>query len=144
MSLGRVSSVRRDDHGKIVAIQIDGGINPGNSGGPVVDANGVLVGIAVAKIGGTQIGLAIPATDLAEMLLGRVASLTTTPTGARDNRVEFAVSADLVDPKNVIRSVHFEAIRRDRLSTQPVTQPGWNLAAACGENAVFPPQSQFR
>ena len=70
VSLGRVSSVRRDDHSRIVAIQIDGGINPGNSGGPVVDANGALVGIAVAKIGGTQIGLAIPATDLAEMLLG--------------------------------------------------------------------------
>ncbi len=47
---GSVSSIRRDQDGRISAVLIDGALNPGNSGGPVVDAQGRLVGIAVAAI----------------------------------------------------------------------------------------------
>ncbi|MHB0960349.1 MAG: trypsin-like peptidase domain-containing protein [Pirellulaceae bacterium] len=119
VSLQRVSSIRRDGQGRAVAIQIDGGIHPGNSGGPLVDANGVLVGIAVAKIRNDPLAFAIPAAELAEMLLGRVASITTAQTGVHDNRVELSVNTDLIDPKNRIRSVHFEVIQSQRLPTRP-------------------------
>ena len=64
ISKGTVSSIRRDDYDNVKFVQIDGGINPGNSGGPLVDSSGALVGIAVAKIAGTQIGMAIPPKQL--------------------------------------------------------------------------------
>src|SRR5262245_61972531 len=46
---GTISSLRPDDVGDTTLVQIDGDINPGNSGGPVVDRQGRLVGISVAK-----------------------------------------------------------------------------------------------
>ena len=74
ISRASISSMRRDDHDRIAVIQIDGDVNPGNSGGPIVNAQGRLIGIAVAKVVGTQIGMAIPADELSEMLRGRVAT----------------------------------------------------------------------
>jgi S1-C subfamily serine protease len=65
---GSVSSIRKDDRGEVSVVQINGDLNPGNSGGPVVDARGRLVGIAVATVKGTQIGLAIPAAKLGNLL----------------------------------------------------------------------------
>jgi predicted Zn finger-like uncharacterized protein len=68
---GSVSSLRRDERGELNAVQINGDLNPGNSGGPVVDAQGRLIGVSVAAIKGTQIGLAIPAADLTQLVAGR-------------------------------------------------------------------------
>jgi S1-C subfamily serine protease len=65
---GSVSSIRLNERGNVARIQIDGDLNPGNSGGPVVDAQGRLVGIAVAKVKNTNIGLAIPPDELITML----------------------------------------------------------------------------
>ena len=65
---GSVSSLRMNARGEVRRIQIDGDLNPGNSGGPVVDAKGRLVGVAVAKVTGTRIGLAIPPSELTKML----------------------------------------------------------------------------
>ncbi|MFO0824449.1 MAG: trypsin-like peptidase domain-containing protein [Gemmataceae bacterium] len=45
---GTVSSIRKNDSGTIGQVQLDGSMNPGNSGGPVLDAEGRLVGVAVA------------------------------------------------------------------------------------------------
>jgi len=57
-----------DDNGNFEiinnAIQTDAEINPGNSGGPLVDLNGQIVGINVARaLGGKAIGFAIPIND---------------------------------------------------------------------------------
>jgi S1-C subfamily serine protease len=65
---GSVSSIRKDNNGQLSMVQINGDLNPGNSGGPVVDARGRLVGIAVKTVVGTQIGLAIPAAKLPNLL----------------------------------------------------------------------------
>lgn len=56
---GRVTSLRRDDHGNVVALQTDASINPGNSGGPMINAEGELVGVVYAKFSDTGIGFAI-------------------------------------------------------------------------------------
>jgi S1-C subfamily serine protease len=69
---GSVSSLRENEFGQIKAVQIDGALNPGNSGGPVVDADGRLVGISVATIKGTGIGLAIAPEELKRLFEGRV------------------------------------------------------------------------
>ncbi|WP_160167094.1 S1C family serine protease [Rhodopirellula baltica] len=73
---GSVSSIRRDDDGKIMLIQVDAGINSGNSGGPLVDERGRLVGVAVAKVAGTNIGFAIPKRILDGSILGRANGLS--------------------------------------------------------------------
>ncbi len=65
---GSVSSIRTDNQGQVSIVQINADVNPGNSGGPVVDARGRLVGIAVATVRGTQIGLMIPAAKLPTLL----------------------------------------------------------------------------
>ncbi|TWU03880.1 trypsin-like peptidase domain-containing protein [Neorhodopirellula pilleata] len=63
-----VSSIRRGLEGIPEYLQTSGGIDPGNSGGPVIDADGHLVGISVAKVTHSQIGLAVPAWKLVELM----------------------------------------------------------------------------
>lgn len=75
---GDVSALRRSRRGELALVQITGEIHPGNSGGPVVDAQGRLVGIAVAKIRNTNIGFAIPAGQLSVVLSGRLLSASVT------------------------------------------------------------------
>jgi len=65
---GSVSSIRMDKQGHVGLVQINGDLNPGNSGGPVVDSQGRVIGIAVATVKGTQIGLAIPVAKLTDLL----------------------------------------------------------------------------
>jgi hypothetical protein len=66
-----VSSVRTDNAGNPVFVQLDGALNPGNSGGPVVTSDGKLIGVAVMTIRGAGIGLAVPYTELHSLLEGR-------------------------------------------------------------------------
>ncbi len=61
---GAVTSIRFDKQNQLDTVQIDADLNPGNSGGPIVDKNGNLVGVAVAKIKNSRIGLAIPVQKL--------------------------------------------------------------------------------
>jgi S1-C subfamily serine protease len=63
-----VTSIRRDRANKPALVQLQGELHPGNSGGPVVDAQGRLIGVAVAKLEGTQIGFAIAPTVLEDLL----------------------------------------------------------------------------
>jgi hypothetical protein len=73
---GTISSLRRDERGELALVQLNGDLNPGNSGGPVVDSQGRLIGVSVATIRGTQIGLAIPAVEVTQMINGRVSTAT--------------------------------------------------------------------
>ncbi len=102
-----VSSIRTSKSGDIKVVQIDGDVNPGNSGGPVVDSNGQLVGVVVAKIRNTQIGMAIPTQELHLMLAGRVAPPKLSAGKADKSTLEISVEVGLVDPLEQIKSVAF-------------------------------------
>ena len=70
LSKGVVSSPRQKYAGATF-IQTDAAINPGNSGGPLVDAEGRLVGINVAKVAQLEVdavGFAVPASDVVAFL----------------------------------------------------------------------------
>jgi S1-C subfamily serine protease len=72
MVKGSISGLRRDDNGDLVDVHINGELNPGNSGGPAVDAEGRLVGVAVAAVPGKQIGFIVPTASLHKMFKGSV------------------------------------------------------------------------
>lgn len=107
ITVGRasISSLREDEFGRIKMIQIDGDLNPGNSGGPVVDEKGRLVGVAVAKIRETRIGMAIPPEHLAGMLEGRVGSLGARVKNIADGKAQVEFTAALIDPLSKIKAV---------------------------------------
>jgi len=55
-----ISRMIKGPDGTVAQIQVNGGMNPGNSGGPVVDTRGVVVGVAVSILRGTQLNFAVP------------------------------------------------------------------------------------
>jgi S1-C subfamily serine protease len=72
---GSVAAIRKDERGRRVLVEIDGGLHAGNSGGPVVDAEGRLVGVAAVNLRGSGINAAIPQDDLRDMLKGRIGTV---------------------------------------------------------------------
>jgi S1-C subfamily serine protease len=72
---GTVTAIRKDERGRRVLVQIDGGIHPGNSGGPVVDSAGRLIGVATANLRQSGVNAAIPQDDLRDMLAGRIGTV---------------------------------------------------------------------
>jgi S1-C subfamily serine protease len=121
---GTVSSLREDDTGDTAVIQIDGDVNPGNSGGPVVDARGRLVGVTVAKLRGTNIGLAIPPAELDRMLSGRVGNLEFQIGRQTGNTVEIDVRGTLIDPLDRVTKASMLVVRADALREKPTVGPG--------------------
>ncbi len=119
---GSVSSIREDENGGLSVIQIDGDVNPGNSGGPVVDTRGRLVGVCVAKIRGTNIGLAIPPIELARMLDGRTGDVAVRVKKNDGSSAIVEVRAALIDPFSKISKVVMLHTRSDNLRTKP--KPG--------------------
>jgi S1-C subfamily serine protease len=99
---GKVSALRKggdDDHLSIV--QMDITLNPGNSGGPVVDTDGRLVGVAVAKLNSAvaeRVGFAVAIPELLALLAGRIQEPTFSP-GKKDGAdAEFTVTVPVSDP----------------------------------------------
>ena len=102
---GHISKILPNEYGEPARIQIDGHINRGNSGGPVVDSQGRVVGIATESVKKAGIGLAIPVTEIREMLAGRVLNTRMMPleTGAEFSDV--FVCAEVGAPLGSFREV---------------------------------------
>ncbi len=116
---GTISSLREDDAGDPAFIQIDGDVNPGNSGGPIVDSRGRLVGVTVAKLLGTNIGMAIPPVELSRVLMGRVGNLEFRVRRVVRNTVEMDVQGSLIDPLDRVKSASLRVVRSDNLKHKP-------------------------
>jgi S1-C subfamily serine protease len=110
VSKSSVSSLRRDEKGgRLARVQVNGGMHPGNSGGPVVDANGNVVGVAVAGIPGTQINFAIPGDSVAAILTGYVpGTIELGQPVKRGERTYFPVTVPVMDPLGRVREVSLE------------------------------------
>ncbi len=111
---GTISSIRLKADGAPEKIQIDGALNPGNSGGPIVDGQGRLVGVAVATVKGSGIGLAIPPQELQRTLAGRVSRYHLHATREKESCV-VQVEMGLIDPLSRVRDVTFHYIAADAL-----------------------------
>lgn len=105
VSTGAVSSIRIGEDGGVERVQINADINPGNSGGPVVTAGGEVVGIATEKIEGTEIGLAVPTSQLEALLVGRVKSLDFDLASNMRGVARYKVVVTLLDPLDAVRAV---------------------------------------
>ncbi len=114
-----VSSLRMDDSGQLVRIQIDGALNPGNSGGPIVDAHGTLIGVAVTAIRGTGIGMIIPAKKVVSLLKGELEEPHMTLVRSLDGDLQLAVQANLTDPLRNLKTASVHYITPDKLSRPP-------------------------
>lgn len=115
---GAVSALRENDRGELAVVQIDGDLNPGNSGGPVVDAKGRLVGVAVAKIANTRIGMAIPPAELTRMLHGRLGSVETTVLKVDGGVAEVEVGMQFIDPLGKVSKAAVR-VRRKAAPAEP-------------------------
>jgi S1-C subfamily serine protease len=120
---GSVSSVRQNERGEVVGVQIDGNINPGNSGGPVVDYQGRLVGVSVATIKGSGIGLAIPPVDLAHMLQGRLGGAALLKVKRDQEAADLQGEIWLFDRQNKVKSTQAFS-QRLPLNSLPKAQRG--------------------
>lgn len=104
ISRGSISSIREDKkRGRI--IQIDGGLNPGNSGGPVVDSKGRLIGVAVSKVSGTNIGFLAPASEISKLLEPRIPQLKVVIDRPANDVIPVHCELDLVDPVSRVKKL---------------------------------------
>ncbi len=103
-----VSSIRKDAAGSATQIQVNGGMHPGNSGGPVVDSRGVVVGVAVSVIRGTQINFAVPGERVQELLRGRVARTQFGEAFREKDQVKLPVRLSCLDPLQRIRTMKLD------------------------------------
>jgi S1-C subfamily serine protease len=133
---GTISSLREDDTGDAAVIQIDGDVNPGNSGGPVVDARGRLVGVTVAKVTGTNIGLAIPPVELQRMLGGRLGNLEFHKIRETAGTVEIEVRGTLIDPLDRVSRASLLVARADEQKNKPEVGSGGKWSALPGAEKV--------
>ena len=103
-----ISSFRRGADGSLFQIQVNGGIQPGNSGGPVVDTRGVVVGVAVALISGTQINFVVPGEKVLGIVNGRVQDTRLGHPYREGEQIKLPVRFACLDPLGRIRAVEVD------------------------------------
>ncbi|QDV23373.1 S1 family peptidase [Aureliella helgolandensis] len=115
---GNVASFRRDSENRVELVQIDGSINPGSSGGPVVDAAGHLIGVATAKVKGTQIGFAIPTETLTSVLRGNVSEIDISGRKINRDQCQLSIQLQTIDPKDNIQSVKLMTVDKQGVESE--------------------------
>lgn len=133
ISRSSISSIRVNGEGEVVIVQLDGGLNPGNSGGPVIDAAGKLVGVAVAKVAGSEIGFAIPGAR-ATRLLHPQSPRVKLEAGKYDRRSQtMQLSVQVHDPLGKVRELRAYLHPDERPGERPYRpdiQPAWRTLAS--------------
>jgi S1-C subfamily serine protease len=115
VSSGTVSSIRRDKRGNLSYVQVTGDINPGNSGGPIIDRRGNIIGVAVAKVRGTQIGLAIPTRSLRGFFEGRVDKSRVMEDTNAAGKAKITIKLHVIDPLKKMEKLGIVLIPEDEV-----------------------------
>jgi hypothetical protein len=92
---GIVSAVRKT--GTVTLIQTDAAINPGNSGGPLIDRNGVVIGInslGIAPRAAQGLAFAVAIDHASALLSGKAEPALQTPLAALNDTMSGATPAD--------------------------------------------------
>jgi|GEM_PF-2505770 len=93
VNLGRITSVRRDESNRVVALQTDAAVNPGNSGGPMLTATGRVLGVVFAEVrGSTAIGFAIPPDRVWDFYFRNQVKVAFDPPSVPDSRPPIRVT----------------------------------------------------
>lgn len=108
ISESSVSSLRRDKTGALSEVQVNGGIHHGNSGGPVTDARGVVVGVSVRIIRGTQLNFAIPGDLVLKVLDGCFSASELGTAYQSGDQVLLPVKLTCLDPLRRIRQLKLD------------------------------------
>lgn len=103
-----ISSIRKEADGTVYQVQVNGGMNHGNSGGPVVDARGVVIGVSVAIIEGTQLNFAVPGDMVLDLLRGRVSNVTLGEAYVKNAHSRVPVEVACLDPLDRLSGVDVE------------------------------------
>lgn len=109
-----VTTVHRDNFSHPIAVEVEGDIHPGNSGGPMVNLDGQLVGVSVAKVRGTNVGLAIPRESVNALYRGYIGVVDTHATDKTIGETRLQVSAYYVDPLQRISDIDFTIYDADQ------------------------------
>ena len=133
---GSVSSIRRGDFGDVSIVQIDGDINPGHAGGPIVDSRGELVGVAIARLLGTQISAAVHPSMATEMWPCNVGEPSFKELTKQKNSVKLGVNARLVEITAKVKSVSLALVPRDQLRSMPKRDGDAEWPAVSPDRAV--------
>ncbi len=104
VSESSITSLRQKDGG-LHQLQLKGGMHPGNSGGPVTDTRGVVVGVSVSIIRGTELSFAIPGDFVRRILSGGVSEQTHGTPYSAGGQTHVPVRLATLDPLNRIREV---------------------------------------
>jgi S1-C subfamily serine protease len=127
---GSISSLRLNARGELEVVQTDLDLNPGNSGGPVVDESGALVGVAVAKVSNTRIGIAVPVHKLSCLMDGHIdpPDMMYTLTAAGSG-TQVQVAARAADPLGRLRTPVLLYGPADKLKMPPRREGAWQELA---------------
>lgn len=133
-----VSSLRKDASGNISQVQVNGGMQPGNSGGPVVDSRGLVVGVAVSMIGGTQINFAVPAEKLHGLLRGQVDDVQFGEPYLDMVETRLPLVLKCVDPLHRLRALNVEVWAGGADAPRPMSFTKPEALPGDGPREVFP------
>src|SRR5262249_23737287 len=137
---GAIAAIERDQYGQLASLHMDEALLPGDGGPVVEERTGTLIGITVShapktpdargvtvvRLGSSeQIALLIPADEIRRALAGRVSALDVALESTSKETADLKVSAELVDPKDLVKAVEVQVAPADSVTIAPFSDGSW-------------------
>lgn len=132
ITFSQISSLRMNAGGKIERLQTNGGMNPGNSGGPILDNEGMVLGVSVAKISGSEICFGIPSRDLKDIIAGQL----TYGEAFFENNAKIIITAEAADPFENLSNITAIVMPLSEKSSEILFDQEGKIKASSGEKPI--------